>query len=133
MDIGEPPPARILVVDGRPSGRCALAEDLARYGYAVDLLDSARQAFALAQTGRWDAVVINPGLPDLTGVELYTRLPRAGWRDCLPVIFVRGCSVQKLLQALRLLPRASLPALPPGVLQFLDTLEQCLEHSQAAG
>jgi CheY-like chemotaxis protein len=126
-DIGQPPPARILIVDGMPSVRCVMAEILVRHGYAVDLAGSAREALLLAQTGQWDAVVIDSGLPDMKGVELYTRLHRDSGRKCLPVIFVSGYSEQRLLHALQSVPRASLLEKPFSVHQFLSTLEQCLQ------
>ena len=129
-DTGQPPRARILIVEGMPSVRCVMAEILVRYGYAVDLAGSAREALLLAQTGRWDAVVINAGLPDMKGVELYTQLHRDSGRECLPVIFVSGYSKQRLLHALQSVPRASLLAKPFGVLQFLSTLEQCLQNGR---
>ena len=126
-DKPEPARARILIVDEIPSVRCVLGEILRRHGYEVDLAGSAREALLLAQSGRWDAVVINPGLPDMKGVELYTRLHRDSGRECLPVIFVSGHSEQQLLHALQSAPRASLLAKPFSVLQFLGTLERCLE------
>lgn len=129
-DNGQPPRARILIVDGMPSVRCVLAEILAHHGYGVELAGSAREALLLAQTGRWDAVVIDPGLPDMNGVELYTRLHRDSGRGCLPVIFVSGYSEQMLLQALQRAPRASLPVKPFGVLRFLGTLERCLQDGR---
>ena len=128
-DTPEPPRARILIVDEIPSVRGVLGEILVRHGYGVDLAGSAREALLLAQTGRWDAVVINPGLPDMKGVELYTRLHRDSGRECLPVIFVSGYSEQQLLHALQSAPRAALLAKPFSVLQFLSTLEQCLQNS----
>jgi CheY-like chemotaxis protein len=131
-DIGRPSQARILLVDPVSPGHGGMAGVLSRHGYTVELTESAREAFVLAQTGRWDAVVINPGLPEMKGVELYTRLHRDSGRECLPVIFVSGHSEQQLLQALQVAPRASQPVKPPGVLQFLDTLEQCLEVGQEA-
>ncbi len=120
--------ARILIVDGSSPVRCVMAEILARHGYGVDLAGSAREALLLAQTGRWDAVVIDSGLPDMSGVELYTRLRRDSGRVCLPVIFVSGYSERQLLNALQSAPRATLLAKPFGVVRFLVALEQCLEN-----
>lgn len=126
-DIPARPRARILIVDGSSPVRCVMAEILARHGYGVDLAGSAREALLLAQTGRWDAVVIDAGLPDMSGVELYTRLRRDSGRECLPVIFVNGYSESQLLHALQSAPRAALLAKPFSVIRFLDTLERCLE------
>ncbi len=126
---GQAPRASILIVDEMLSVRCVLAELLVRHGYAVDLAGSAREALLLAQTGRWDAVVIDASLPDMKGVELYTRLHRDSGRECLPVIFVSGYSEQRLLDALQSTPRASLLGKPFSVRQFLGTLERCLQNA----
>jgi DNA-binding response OmpR family regulator len=127
-DIGQAPRARILIVEETQPVRCLLVEILKHHGYRVDLAGSAREALLLAQTGWWDAVVISFGLPDMQGVELYTRLHRDCGRECLPLIFVHGYSRQKLLHALQSTPRASLPEKLFGVRQFLSTLEECLQN-----
>ncbi len=124
------PRARILVVDGTPPVCHVLAEVLTRHGYQADLAGSAREALLLAKTGRWDAVVLDIGLPDMNGVELYTRLNHDFGRDCLPVIFVSGGTEQNLLRALRDAPRASLLAKPFSVFIFLRTLERCLQDDR---
>jgi len=125
-NIPEAVRARILIVDGSSPVRCVLAEILARHGYGVDLAGSAREALLLAQTGQWDAVVIDSGLPDMSGVELYTRLRHDSGRECLPVIFVSGYSERQLLEALQSMPRSALLAKPFSVVRFLVILEQCL-------
>lgn len=126
------PRARILVVDGTPPVCCVLAELLTRHGYQADLAGSAREALLLAKTGRWDAVVLDIRLPDMSGVELYTQLNHDSGRDCLPVIFVSGGTEQNLLHALRSVPQASLLAKPFGVLLFLCTLERCLQGDRGS-
>ena len=112
--------------------RCVMAEILTHYGYGVDMAGSAREALLLAQTGRWDAVVINAGLPDMKGVELFTHLRRDCGRECLPVVFVSGYSRQGLLHALQSMPRASLLEKPFSMREFIGTLERCLQEDTTA-
>ncbi len=100
---------------------------LTRHGYTVDVAGSASEALLLAQTGRWDAVVLDIGLPDMNGVELYTQLNDDCGRECLPVIFVSGYTGRSLLHALQSTPRTSLLVKPFSVFLFLSTLEQCLQ------
>ena len=115
--------ARILIVDGTPPGGRILADLLQRLGYETDLAGSAREALLLAQTGRWDAVVLDVGLPDMNGVELYTQLHRGCGRECLPVIFVSGCTGRDLLRSLQAPSRRK----PLGVASFLQALERSLQ------
>lgn len=117
---------RILIVDEMPLVRGTLAELLQHCGYATDVAGSAREALLLAQTGRWDAVIIDPGLPDMNGVELYTRLSRDCGRECLPVIFVSGYTGRNFLDAWGEVPRAALLTKPFSGYRLLSALEQCL-------
>jgi two-component system KDP operon response regulator KdpE len=121
---------RILIVEGITPGCHMLAERLGRRGYEVEMARSAREALLLAKTGRWDAVVLNIGLPGMNGVELYTGLHPDGDRECLPIIFVSGYAEQNLLQALRKVPRGSEPVKAFGVCHFLSTLEQYLQNGK---
>lgn len=126
-----PGPARILIVDGMPPVCRVLAELLRRHGYETDLAGSAREALLLAQTGRWDAVVLDIGLPDMNGVELYTELNRGCGRECLPVIFVSGYTGESLLESLRKIPRATALTKPFSVHAFLLTLERSLQANRS--
>jgi CheY-like chemotaxis protein len=125
--------SRILVVDKSSLIRSLMAELLRSHGYTVDLAGSAREALQLAQIGQWDAVVLDIGLPDMQGVELYTRMRQGSGRECLPVIFVSGHPEQKLLHALSHVPWAVFLPKPFGVLQFLCSLERCLRSGQKHG
>ncbi|MEJ1973637.1 MAG: response regulator [Lacunisphaera sp.] len=120
--------ARILIVDGMSSVCHMLAELLERHGYATDLANSAREALLLAATGRWDAVLLDIGLPDMNGVELYTQLNANNGRECLPVIFVSGYTGQSLLESLQGERGISTLTKPFSVHRFLRTLEQSLRH-----
>lgn len=118
--------ARILIVDDVPPVCRVLAELLQRRGYRTDLAGSAREALLLAKTGRWDAVVLDVGLPDMNGVELYTRLNQECGRECLPVIFVSSYTDEGLLRSLRVASRVSWRSKPFAVGFFLQTLERSL-------
>lgn len=113
---------RLLLVEGGPA-TALLARQLTRCGYVVEFTRSAREALSLAQTGRWDAVVVDTGMPALTGVEFYTRLRRGCGRECLPMIFATPCNRQGMLGALRRVTRDAMKAPPLGVCGFLATLE----------
>jgi CheY-like chemotaxis protein len=121
---------RILFVEALTPVSPALSEQLECHGYGVDMARSAREALLLAQTGRWDAVMLNIGLPAMNGVEFYTRMNRASGRECLPVIFASGYSKQSLLQALQGTSRVSQLAGSSGVGPFLNRLEQCLQNGK---
>ena len=65
---------RVMVVDDEEGIRFALKSFLELKGYAVTLADSCGEAEKLFRTTPVDLVVLDFGLPDGDGVELFTRL-----------------------------------------------------------
>jgi len=63
-------PARILVVDDNPDSCVALGEVLKLVGYHVMIAPTGRRALALTDMHRFDAVVLDLGLPDIDGIDL---------------------------------------------------------------
>ncbi len=64
----------ILVIDGDPASRSYLAAMLGKSGYAVLSASLGREGLILAWRDRPDLIVLDPVLPDLTGLDLVTRL-----------------------------------------------------------
>ncbi len=70
-----PPPRSILVVDDNVDAASTLGELLDLLGHSVATAGDARTALRMADTsGPWDAVVLDIGLPDMTGYELARQL-----------------------------------------------------------
>jgi two-component system OmpR family response regulator len=67
---------RVLVVEDEPRLSRALAEALAAAGYAVDRAADGERADFLGATERYDAVVLDLGLPGTDGLTVLRR-----WRD----------------------------------------------------
>ncbi|HEV2237997.1 MAG TPA: response regulator transcription factor [Ktedonobacterales bacterium] len=77
---------RILVVDDDPAGMRMLQFLLGEEGYEVELADSPRAALALMERHTPDLLLLDVGLPQQNGFDLYRKL-----RDLeydIPVIFV---------------------------------------------
>jgi two-component system OmpR family response regulator len=77
---------RILVVEDEARLSRQLAASLAQAGYAVDCAADGERADFLAQTERYDAVVLDLGLPKVDGLTLLRR-----WRDAqlsMPVLIL---------------------------------------------
>ena len=75
--------SRVLVVDDEPQIRRALAVNLRARGYEVDLAETGEQALELAARHHPDVVVLDLGLPGISGVEVIQGL--RGWTR-VPVI-----------------------------------------------
>ncbi|CAM3776171.1 response regulator transcription factor [Paracidovorax anthurii] len=68
---------RILVVEDDGGIAAGLRANLQQRGYAVDVCGGVAQAWSALRAERFDAVLLDLGLPDGDGGELLTRLRRA--------------------------------------------------------
>ncbi|HEV7759243.1 MAG TPA: response regulator, partial [Acidimicrobiales bacterium] len=80
---------RVLVVDDEAALRRALATNLRARGYVVDLAGTGEEALQSAARHRPDVVVLDLGLPGISGVEVIGGL--RGWtRVPIIVLSARG-------------------------------------------
>jgi two-component system, OmpR family, KDP operon response regulator KdpE len=87
--------SRVLVVDDEQPILRALGTNLRARGYAIDLAPTGEEALALAARHRPDAVILDLGLPGLTGIEVIEGL--RGW-TAVPIIILsaRGAERDKV-------------------------------------
>ncbi len=80
---------RILIVDDDGALRQSLAEQLELNGefIAIDC-DNAAGAMEIVKRDRFDAVLLDVGLPDMDGRELCRQLRRAGVQ--VPILMLTG-------------------------------------------
>jgi len=70
---------KILIVDDDPALRHSLAEQLEQHGeFSAVEADTAVEALATAGRERFDAILLDIGLPDMDGRELCRRMRNAG-------------------------------------------------------
>ncbi|HYZ33728.1 MAG TPA: response regulator transcription factor [Crenalkalicoccus sp.] len=89
-------PRPILIIEDDQALSATLAEQLAQEGeFAADLAGSAGEAEARLWNGdaRYDAVLLDIGLPDGDGREICVRLRRDGKR--MPVIMLTGADTEQ--------------------------------------
>jgi two-component system phosphate regulon response regulator PhoB len=80
-------PANILVVDDEADITTLLAEELRREGHTVAECAEGRTALVLLYRGGIDLVVLDLGLPSLSGLDVLTELRRT---SDVPVIILSG-------------------------------------------
>lgn len=77
---------RILLVEDYAPLRESVAQTLVEAGYAVDATGDGKEGLWYAQTGDYDAIVLDIVLPNLDGLSLLARTRRDGRRT--PVLLV---------------------------------------------
>jgi two-component system KDP operon response regulator KdpE len=82
---------RILVVDDEPPILRALAANLRARGYDVDLAATGEEALQLASRHQPDAVILDLGLPGISGQEVIEGL--RGWTDT-PIVILSARDAQ---------------------------------------
>ncbi len=65
---------RLLLVEDSPDIGPMLIEALTHRGHVADLATTGAEALAAFHPAAYDAVVLDVGLPDLSGVEVCRRL-----------------------------------------------------------
>ncbi len=81
---------QILVVDDEASVRVSLQRYLAGRGHEVETTSSGREALGRLREGRFDAVIVDMRMPDVSGEELYRELQTTDPEHADRIIFTTG-------------------------------------------
>ena len=87
---------RVLIVEDEATLARQLAEAVGNAGYAVDCAADGERADFLAQTERYDAAVLDLGLPKLDGLTLLRRWREKGIQIPVLVLTARGSWHEKV-------------------------------------
>ena len=87
---------RVLVVEDEPLLSEQLSLALAQAGYAVDCAPDGERADFLGQTERYDAVVLDLGLPKIDGLTVLRRWRESGLSMPVLVLTARGSWHEKV-------------------------------------
>jgi two-component system, OmpR family, response regulator len=87
---------RVLVVEDETQLAEQLASALSGAGYAVDRAEDGARADYLAQTERYDAVVLDLGLPQVDGLTVLRRWRESGLAFPVIVLTARGSWHEKV-------------------------------------
>ena len=94
-------PARVLVVDDERSMRELLSIVLRREGYDVTLAENGRTAVGAMERGRFDLLISDIKMPDMSGVEVLREAKRID-PDILGIMITAFASADTAIEAMRL-------------------------------
>ncbi|MEJ0007110.1 MAG: ATP-binding protein [Steroidobacteraceae bacterium] len=89
-ELGAGPRGRILVVDDNRDAANSLALVLRVFGHEVFVGHSGREALELGSRERPEAIVLDIGMPDMTGYEAARRIRREAWGRNIFLLAVTG-------------------------------------------
>lgn len=79
-------PVRLLLIEDNERFAALLKQGLVAAGFSVDVLTTAQEAKTALETGRWDIIVLDRGLPDGDGIDVLTAMREHG--DSTPVLIL---------------------------------------------
>jgi PAS domain S-box-containing protein len=82
--------AKILVVDDEPSIRTLLKEILTDEGYQVETADNGEAALKLIESEKYNLILLDIKLPDMSGFDLYHQLDRVDKSLRQRIAFITG-------------------------------------------
>ncbi len=119
-----PEPARILVVDDDRRICELLVETLGAIGYLAEGTCNARTALQKIDTEKFDLVISDIVMPEISGIELLTELQKKN--STLPVVMITGNVYEDLLEGARSAGAAALLTKPFRISQIEQAMEEIL-------
>ncbi|PYO72599.1 MAG: hypothetical protein DMD64_10445 [Gemmatimonadetes bacterium] len=101
---------RVLVVDDEASVRVSLQRYLSGKGHQVETTASGEDALVRLKGSKYDAVILDMRMPDLSGEQLYERLRSSDPSHAERVIFTTGDLVNEQMR--RFLDGTGRPCVP---------------------
>jgi FixJ family two-component response regulator len=124
------PEAAVFVVDDDTSVREALRALLRSAGFAVETFASAREFLARAPSDLPACLVLDVGLPDLSGLDLQQRM--AEMNTEIPIVFITGHG--DVPTSVRAMKAGAVEFLtkPFGERDLFDAIRQAIDRDQVA-
>lgn len=124
------PKAAVFVVDDDMSVREALGALLRSVGFAVETFASAQAFLARPQSDLPGCLVLDVGLPDLSGLDLQQRM--ADMKMQIPIVFITGLG--DVPTSVRAMKAGAVEFLmkPFGERDLLDAIRQATDRDQVA-
>src|SRR5690606_36083243 len=122
---------RVLIVEDREDNANALCAGVSASGYAATIATDGRSALEIAEAERPDAVLMDLGLPDVSGYDICRRLRARPWGEGILIVAVTGWTRESDRAAARA-AGFDYYVLKPVTFETLDALLQDIER-RAAG
>ena len=102
-------------------------------GHSVRIADDGEEAFNLVSLTRPDALILDIGLPKLSGYEVCTRIRSQPWGRSLAIVAVSGFGEPEYVDAALQAGVDAYIAKPPDQVQLLAALAEAVERRNPLG
>ena len=89
-------PKKILVVDDYQDVRTLLARSLAARGYEIVEVSSGAEAVQKALSDKFDIIIMDLGLPGMTGIDTTRELKKHSTTAHVPIVGYSGLSLRRI-------------------------------------
>ena len=125
------PNSRILLADDESTLRFLLTETLDIEGYEITEAEDGRAALQFVQADRYDLIILDYMMPELTGVEVCEWLrSHPNPNQQAPVILLTAKALEKDRERAKAAGVTAYIVKPFSPLQLVDTVEQLIADSQ---
>lgn len=117
---------KILIVEDNAALSRVLQFTLAKSGYDIAQASNGRIAWEMAQDDQFDLVITDQQMPEMTGIELCSRLREVSSYESVPIVLVtaKGLELElpSLCEQLNLAATFSKPFSPSAILKTVQNL-----------
>ena len=122
---------RVLIVEDDHATREALQRILEREGLAVQSVADGEKAVGALETGRFEAIVLDLGLPKMSGTDVMEYIASTNPQLLASVIVVTGLELREIR---KLFPEiCETLAKPVQPKRLLDLVRRCLQAGEGSG
>jgi signal transduction histidine kinase/CheY-like chemotaxis protein len=120
--------SRVLIIEDRSEMKDILQESLAEHGYDVSVTSSGEEAIATLGKAKFDALIVDLGLPGISGLELAGQIK--GFDRKIRIILISGWEIEQSISDLMSIGIDSVMTKPFKLEAILETLSNLLEQKE---
>lgn len=92
--VPTPPTFKILLVEDQPLVRNVHQKMLAEMGHAPDVAEDGQQAIAMAKSYPYGLILMDIGLPDITGIDASMQIRQTKTGKVTPIVALTGYALK---------------------------------------
>jgi len=88
---------KILLVEDDEMAKTVHVMYLEELGYMPDIAENGQQALELAQKNQYDLILMDIGLPDMTGIDVVKKIRAGGKNQRTPIVALTGFAPEDVI------------------------------------